>query len=158
MIAQHLWPRPVCLVCSCNKEGKPNVMTASFVMPISFKPKYVAFSVAPSRLTFSNLKEVREFTLNVCSREQLKAALLCGQVSGRQQDKFKLAGLIAEASLVVRPPQLKQCPISYECKVELLKPFGDHYLVVGRVVKEKIRKERFEPLVHKFMDEFPELK
>ena len=148
-ISEQIFPRVVGLITSVDEKGKPNIMTASFLMPISFEPKYVAFSVSPKRYTFENLKKVKEFVLNICNKDMLKSAEICGSYSGRNKDKFKLADLEVEKSKIVKPPMIKNCPVSLECKIKQIKEFGDHFLVVGKVVNEKIRREDFEPLIHK---------
>jgi flavin reductase (DIM6/NTAB) family NADH-FMN oxidoreductase RutF len=156
-ISQQIFPRVVALIVTISKEGKPNVMTASFLMPISFEPKYLAFSIAPTRYSFKNLKEVKEFTLNICEESMLKEARICGSYSGKDKDKFKLANLETENSSKVKPPLIKKSPISFECEAEFMKEFGDHFLVVGKVIQEHVRKEDFKPLLHKSGDIFPKL-
>jgi len=148
-ISEQIFPRVVSLIVTISKEGKANVMTASFLMPISFEPKYLAFSISPKRYTFSLLKERKEFTLNVCDETLLESAKICGTHLEKSEDKFKLANLTKESSESVRPPTIKECPISFECKVELMKELGDHFLIVGKALKEKIRKKDFRPLLHK---------
>jgi flavin reductase (DIM6/NTAB) family NADH-FMN oxidoreductase RutF len=148
-ISEQIFPRVVALICTSNKEGKPNVMTASFLMPISFEPKILAVSISPKRYSFENLKEVPEFTLNVLTKEMKEIAEICGSFSGRKFDKFKMAKLETEKSEKVLPPVIKNCPISLECKVLEMKEFGDHFLIVGEVLKEWIRKGKFDPLLQK---------
>ncbi|MEM2315023.1 MAG: flavin reductase [Candidatus Nezhaarchaeales archaeon] len=48
----------------------------------------------------------------------------------------------------VRPPRIKDCPIQLECKVEFMKEFGDHYIVVGKVVEEHVERGVFKPILH----------
>jgi len=67
-ISEQIFPRVVALICTSNKEGKPNVMTASFLMPISFEPTILAVSFH-QKYSFENLKEVPEFTLNILTKE-----------------------------------------------------------------------------------------
>lgn len=153
-ISEQIFPRAVALIVTISKDGKPNVMTASFLMPVSFEPKYVAFSIAPERYSFKNLEEVGEFTLNVCDENMVEEAKICGSFSGKDADKFKLANLEIESSKVVKPPVIKKSPISFECKVEFAKKFGDHFLVVGKVVNEHVRRKDFRPLLHKSKDVF----
>lgn len=147
-LSEQIFPRQVVLIATSSAEGKPNVMTASFVMPVSFEPKFVAFSISPDRLTFENLKQVPEFTMNILSDSQAKEASICGAHSGRDADKFTLARLDALPARKIHPPVI-YCPISFECKVSEVRKFGDHYLVVGIVVDEWIREEDFTPLLHK---------
>lgn len=132
-------------------------MTASFVMPISFNPKYVTFAISPTHYTFDNLNEVKEFGLNICSEEMRKTAKICGSYSGREKDKFKIAKITPERSKIIKPPVVKECPMSLECKIEEMKRFGDHFLVVGKVVYEHVSKEDFKPLLHKTADIWPKI-
>ena len=157
-ISAQIFPRCVVLIATVDSNGKPNVMTASFVMPVSFNPKYVAIAIAPSRHTLHNLKEVPEFTLNLASKDMKEKAEICGSYSGKEKDKFKLASLDIEKSELVRPPLLKEAPISFECKVEEMKEFGDHFIVVGKVLREHVRKKEFEPLLHKSGEVYMEAK
>jgi len=157
-ISEQIFPRVVALIVSIDEKGKENVMTASFLMPVSFNPKYVAVAIAEERLTFENLKKTKEFTLNICSKEMKEKAIICGSYSGREKDKFELAKLEKEKSKFVKPSLIKEAPISFECKVEFMEKFGDHWLVVGKVLGEHVRKEDFSPLLHKSKDVFPLLK
>lgn len=147
-ISELLFPRLVVLVTTIDKQNKPNVMTVSFVMPVSFEPKILAFSISPHRYSFQNLKEVPEFGINVLEREQEEIAKICGTKSGREFDKFKLANLTMEKGRLIKPPLIKECPISLECKVEQTVEAGDHFIVIGRVVNEIIRRKEFVPLMH----------
>lgn len=153
-ISQQIFPRPIILITTVNKENKPNVMTASFVMPVSFEPKYIAFSISPQHYTFENLKEAKEFVVNIANKEMKEKAEICGSYSGRNKDKFKLANLGIEKASLVKAPLIKECPISFECKLEFMKEFGDHFVVVGKVVKEHVRKPEFEPLLHYSRSEY----
>jgi flavin reductase (DIM6/NTAB) family NADH-FMN oxidoreductase RutF len=141
-ISQILHPRLTVLITTCDRSGKPDVATFSFFMPVSFEPKYVAFAVAPQRLTFANLQEVKEFVVNVPTAGMLSEVWVCGSVSGREADKFKLAGLTPVPSEKVKPPRIKECPVQLECVVEWMGEFGDHWLVVGKAVAEHVEKTR----------------
>lgn len=153
-ISAQIFPRPVALVTTISDDGSPNVATFSFIMPVSFEPKFVALAVGENRLTLRNLETIREFGLNVLKREQIRLAQICGSHSGKDVDKFKLAGLSVERAKEIKPPLIKEAPISLECKVEYIQKFGDHYLVVGKVVREVVREEKFDPLLHYAGDSF----
>ncbi|MGQ9479029.1 MAG: flavin reductase family protein [Thermoproteota archaeon] len=136
------------LVVPCDSNGQPDIAPFSFLMPVSFEPKYVAFAVSPKRKTYENLKEVGEFVLAVPSREMFSKAWACGTRSGRDVDKFKTLGLEAVKAKSVRPPLVKNIRVQLECKVEFMKEFGDHWLVVGRVLEEHVETLDFQPLLH----------
>ena len=112
-MASKFFPRVVALLFSTDENGKESVMTASFLMPVSFNPKYVALAVAEERLTFENIKKTREFTLNICSKEMKEKAIICGSISGRDKDKFELTKLEKEKSKIVKPSLIKESPISF---------------------------------------------
>jgi len=156
-ISEQIFPRVIALICTTDGK-KDNVMTASFLMPVSFEPKYVAVSISPQRHSFSNLKKVPEFTLNILEEKMLEIAKICGSYSGKNTDKFKLANLEKEKSKKVKPPMIKDCPVSLECEVELIEEAGDHYLILAKVVSETLRKKNFNPLLHKTGDIFPKIK
>jgi flavin reductase (DIM6/NTAB) family NADH-FMN oxidoreductase RutF len=156
-ISEQIFPRQVALICSTDGK-KDNVMTASFLMPVSFEPKYLAVSISPQRYTFSNLKKIPEITLNVLDEKMERIAKICGTLSGKEADKFEIANLKKEKSKRVKPPLIKNCPISFECEIESIEKAGDHYLILARVVREIIRKKDFKPLLHKTRDIFPKIK
>jgi flavin reductase (DIM6/NTAB) family NADH-FMN oxidoreductase RutF len=147
-ISQLIFPRVVALITTCSKDGKPNVAAFSFLMPLSFNPKYVAFSIDPSRHSYSNLQEIKEFVVNIPTEFMLDKVWVCGSRSGREADKFSLTGLTMLESVKVRPPRIKECPVQLECLVEFDGEFGDHHLIVGRVVEEHVETMEFKPLTH----------
>ncbi|MEM1515125.1 MAG: flavin reductase family protein [Candidatus Bathyarchaeia archaeon] len=147
-ISKLIFPRVVALITTCDKNGTPNVASFSFLMPISFEPKYLAFSVAPERYTFKNLKDVGEFVVNIPGEEMLKEVWICGTISGRNVDKFSLVRLEMEKSLKVRPPRIRGCLVQLECTIEFMEKFGDHYLIVGRIVQEHVSQTNFKPILH----------
>lgn len=156
-ISEQIFPRVCALVCTKNKNGKDNVMTISFLMPVSFNPKIIAFSISPQRESFKNLKEIPEFTLNILSKEMKEKAEICGSFSGKNVNKFEKANLEKENSEKISPPLIKNCPISFECQVLEIKEFGDHFLIVGKIIREIVRKKEFSPLLHKSGDIFMEI-
>ncbi|MBN2095140.1 MAG: flavin reductase family protein [Candidatus Aenigmarchaeota archaeon] len=152
-ISEQIFPRAVALLGTCGKDGRPNLMSVSFIMPISFDPKYVAFSIAPHRFSYYNLQQVEEFTLNFLDTRQKELAAICGAYSGRDKDKFQMCGLDPIRSRKVFPPVV-YCPVSYECQVMDMKELGDHVLVVGAVLEEWVRRKDFTPLLHKGGSEY----
>lgn len=136
------------MVTSCDLNGVPNVAPFSFLMPVSFDPKYVAFAVSPKRHTYKNLVEVGEFVISIPTADMLELVWACGTKSGRDIDKFSLLGLKTEKARKVRPPLLKSLPVQFECKVEFMREFGDHFLVVGKVLEEHVETTDFKPLLH----------
>lgn len=81
------------------------------------KPIFMV-AVRYSRYTYQLLEKSKEFTVSIPLKADLKKALgYCGTRSGRDVDKFKECGLIAEKGQVISTPIIGQCDLHYECKV-----------------------------------------
>lgn len=127
-------PYPYTLVVTLNKQGKPNVMGLSWWTFTSLVPPMIAISVGQSRYTHECIQGCMEFVLCFPSKEQAKAAWLCGIKSGRKIDKLAATGLTTTPSKVVRPPIIERATVAYECKVVGMLECGDHTLYNGEVV------------------------
>lgn len=128
-----LAPVPPALI-SCGTMEKPNVMTAAWTGVVCTEPTLVYVSVRPSRYSNQIIRQTKEFVINVPTLELAKAVDLCGVKSGKDTDKFKLAGITAEKCSYIQAPQVKQAPISLECKVKDIISFGTHDMFLAEVV------------------------
>ena len=45
------YPKQVLLLTSCDREGKPNILTVSWHMPVSLEPPQIAVSIGKARYT-----------------------------------------------------------------------------------------------------------
>jgi flavin reductase (DIM6/NTAB) family NADH-FMN oxidoreductase RutF len=153
-ISKLLYPRFIVLITTCDRNGRPNVAPFSFMMPVSFNPKYLALSIAPERHTYKNLEETGEFVVNLPTEEMVNDIWICGTKSGKDVDKFSLTKLKTVGSVKVKPPRIEGCPVQLECKVEFVEKFGDHYLVVGRVLEEHVERKEFKSILHYTTNEF----
>lgn len=128
-----LAPVPPALV-SCGTVEKPNVMTAAWTGIICSEPVLVYVSLRPSRYSHKLIKESGEFVINVPTVDLAKAVDLCGVKSGKDVDKFTLAGITAEPCTKVKAPQVAESPVSLECKVKNIASFGSHDMFLAEVV------------------------
>ena len=109
---------PGCLLVAAKKDGKCNVMTIGwgFVGVFWGMPVFLV-AVRHSRFTHDFIEDGGEFTVNVPGEGLDKAASHCGEVSGREHDKFKECKLTLQKGKKVGTPVVKECKIHYECKV-----------------------------------------
>ncbi len=128
-----LAPLPPALV-SCGTMEKPNVMTAAWTGIICSEPTLVYVSLRPSRYSYKLIKESGEFVINVPTVTLAKAVDLCGVKSGKDVDKFKLAGISAAPCSAVKAPQVAESPVSLECKVKNITSLGTHDMFLAEVV------------------------
>lgn len=128
-----LSPLPPALIGSGNMEH-PNVMTAAWTGIICSDPVITYVSLRPSRYTHELVSKNKEFTINLPTWKIAEATDTVGVKSGRDLDKFALTGLTAEPCSKVKAPQIAECPVSIECKVIEVRPFGTHDMFLAEVV------------------------
>ncbi len=100
-------------------KDKPNTMTIGWgsVSVYWGMPVFIA-PVRHSRYSFELLEQGSEFTVSVPFDGKLDNALaICGSKSGRDTDKYQLAGLSLNQSKEVSVPVIDGCDYYYECKL-----------------------------------------
>jgi flavin reductase (DIM6/NTAB) family NADH-FMN oxidoreductase RutF len=107
---------PTVLVSSAH-GGRRNVMAAAWSMPLDFDPPKVAVVIDKATLTRELVEASGEFVLNVPSRQQAALTLAVGTTSGRDVDKFSLAGANAAGASAVGAPLVEGCLAWLECRV-----------------------------------------
>lgn len=111
-----------------------NIMTAAAFHFYSFKPPCVMVGIRPENLTFELISREREFGINIPTREQLDIVRICGSVSGREEDKFKKAGLTPQRGKIIDSFLIEECPVNLECRVvHQIGYAGSHRWFVGRI-------------------------
>jgi len=136
-----LYPAPVVLVTSVDEGGKPNIITLAWAANIVSVPPHVGISVGPQRYSNGLIHRTGEFVVNMPTSDILKETDYCGIVSGRKVDKFKDTKLSPVKATKVKPPLIKQCPVSIECKVKNIINIGSHDLFIGEVVTIEVDQE-----------------
>ncbi len=136
-----LHPRPVVLIVTCGRDGRVNVMAASWVTPIAEDEPTVGVAIAREHFTRKLLEEVPEFTINVPSVDLLDKVWKAGTLSGHKVDKAKVLGLRFGKSRKVKPPIVEDCIGFIEAKVRTVVSIGEVDFVIGDVVDAYVREE-----------------
>ena len=111
-----------------------NIMTAAAFHFYSFKPPCVMVGIMPKNLTYQLISEKGEFGINIPTKEQLEVVQICGEVSGRDENKFEKTGLIPKPGKVIESYLIEECPVSLECKVlHEISYGGSHKWFIGEV-------------------------
>lgn len=130
----QLAPVPAVLV-SCAAEGyRPNIISLAWVGTMCSDPPVIAIGVRPSRHSYDIISKSGEFVVNLPRHGQAALVDLCGTRSGREVDKFALAGFTALASTHVVAPLIAECPVNLECRVLKKVELGSHDVFFGRVI------------------------
>lgn len=128
-----LYPTPVLVVGSYDKEGRANVMTASWGGICCSSPPCIAVSLRKVTFSYGNVMERQAFTVSIPSEEYLKHADYFGTVSGKSEDKFAVSGLTPVKGDFVDAPYIKEFPLVIECKVLKTVEIGIHTEFVGEI-------------------------
>ncbi|MCI8350922.1 MAG: flavin reductase family protein [Oscillospiraceae bacterium] len=120
-ILEHL-QRGVLLTSKAGEQV--NTMTISWgTLGIEWsKPIFTVF-VRENRFTRQLLEQNPEFTINIpvggCDPKILG---ICGTKTGRDTDKFHIAGLTQEEPEVVSVPAIRELPLTLECRIVYKQP------------------------------------
>jgi flavin reductase (DIM6/NTAB) family NADH-FMN oxidoreductase RutF len=137
-----LYPVPVVLVGCGDFDGVKNLITIAWAGTVASDPAMVSIAVRPERYSYHLLKANGEFTVNLPNQGMTRAVDLCGVKSGKDGDKFQLAGLTPERASSVKAPAVKEAPLVLECRVDQIIPLGSHDLflsiVTGVQVEESL--------------------
>ena len=132
-----IYPAPVLVVGTYDKNGKANVMTAAWGGICCSQPPCVAVSLRKGTQSYDSIMERKAFTLSIPSEDYVQAADYFGLVSGRTTDKLKAAKLTAVRSKVVDAPYIQEFPLILECKLVDVAEIGMHTQFIGEVIDVK---------------------
>ena len=130
-------PTPVWIVATYDSNGKENGMTVAWGGICCSKPPCVCVSLREATYTYGAILERKAFTVNVPSAEQVRIADYFGIASGRDVDKFAIAGLTATKAEHVGAPLVEEFPLNLECKLIHTLTIGLHTLFVGEILDVK---------------------
>lgn len=136
-----LYPLPAVLVTCRDKQGNDNVLTIAWTGTICSDPAMLYISVRPERYSYPMIRETGEFVVNLTTEELLKATDYCGVRSGRDEDKFRAAGLTKGEAQQVNAPIIMESPVNIECKVKEIVLLGSHDMFIAEVVNVQVSDE-----------------
>lgn len=135
-----LAPVPPVLV-SCGTVENPKVLTVAWTGIISTDPALTYVSIRPNRYSHNIIKESGEFVVNLSTLKLLNATDFCGVKSGKNVDKFAEMNLTAISCSKVLAPQIKESPVSLECKVISITNYGSHDMFLAEILAVNIEDE-----------------
>jgi flavin reductase (DIM6/NTAB) family NADH-FMN oxidoreductase RutF len=150
-------PCPVWVIGSYDAQGKPNIMTASWVGICCSVPPCAAVSLRKATYTYGSIMARKAFTISIPSEKHLKETDFIGMsaYSGRSVDKFAKTKLTAVKSTLVDAPYVQEFPLVLECKVVHTFELGLHTQFVGEIMDVKADAEMLnadgEPDIEKIM-------
>ncbi|MEO0275595.1 MAG: flavin reductase family protein [candidate division WOR-3 bacterium] len=127
-------PKVTYLLTSKSKEGKDNVMALAWLTPLSEEPPLVGVAIGKDAYTSKNIKETKEFVINIPTISLKEKVWKCGTKSGEEVDKFELTKLTKEKAKKVSPCWIKECIAHIECKLKEIVDAGECNFFIGEIV------------------------
>ena len=136
-------PRPIGWVSTISEDGILNLAPFSFFNAVGEDPPHVMFSTVrsgnTSKDTLNNVLATKQFVVNMATEELVEAMNASSINLPPDGNEFDYAGLTPAPSELVRPPRVKESPISFEC--ELVHHYsleghkdGGATIMIGRIV------------------------
>lgn len=136
-------PRPIGWISSVSKDGIPNLAPFSFFNAVGEDPPHVMFSTVrsgnTSKDTLNNVLDTGQFVVNMATEDLVDVMNATSVNLPPDGNEFDYAGLTAEPSVLVKPPRVKESPVSFEC--ELVHHYsleghtdGGATIMIGRIV------------------------
>ena len=143
-------PRPIAWVSTLSSAGQPNLAPFSFFNVVCVNPPLLAF--APGRRrpkepgashgeakdTLRNIRETKEFVVNIVTYDLAEAMNLTSGEYDASVNEFEVAKLTPQPSKIVHPPRVEESPVNFECKLHQILDFStaptSGSLVIGQIV------------------------
>src|SRR3989338_7470821 len=103
-----IYPTPVWVIGTYDKDGKPNVMTIAWGGICCSKPPCLAVSLRKATYSYDNIVDRKAFTVSVPSTAYAKETDFFGIASGRDVDKLEVTQLTVVRSELVDAPYLQE--------------------------------------------------
>jgi flavin reductase (DIM6/NTAB) family NADH-FMN oxidoreductase RutF len=135
-------PRPIAFASTVDKEGHVNLSPFSFFNVFSANPPILIFSPArrgrdnTTKHTYDNVLAVPEVVINMVNYSIVHQASLASCEYPEGVNEFVKSGLTEVPSQMVKPPRVKESPVSFECKVNQVVPLGDQGAAGNLVICE----------------------
>jgi flavin reductase (DIM6/NTAB) family NADH-FMN oxidoreductase RutF len=145
-------PRPIAFVSTIGVNGVHNLAPFSYFTVLSSKPAVIGFGIGPKRNggkkdTLANIEFTKDFVINVVT-EGLAGAM--NQTAGEYPpdvDEFKVGGLTALRSDLVKSPRVAESPVNMECKLLQILEFGETPRINSFIIGEVLRVHAAENLL-----------
>ena len=138
-------PRPIAFASTVDADGRVNLSPFSYFNVFSTTPPILVFSPirrgrdGSAKDTLQNVLAVPEVTINIVNYPMVEQMSLTSTEYPTGINEFAKGGFTEVPSEVVKPPRVKESPVSFECVVDdvvALGPGGGAgNLVVARVVR-----------------------
>lgn len=132
------------VLITSSYQGNNAIMTAAWVVPVSYVPSRVAVAISPERYTYNIVKRSGGYAINILDYNYVENIYLAGVISGKDvKDKFKAVGLTPVKARKLNIVIVKEAIGVLECRVIKVIPVGDHDLFIGDVIDAYVKEDLY---------------
>ena len=136
-------PSPVVMLTTA-KNGRANIMTMSWLMPVEFEPALIACVVSPADHSYAALLSTKECVISIPTVDIISKVVDIGNCSGEDVDKFEKFGITRLPAKKVSAPLVEECLANIECNVVDTSMVNKYAIFILRAVKAWIDPDRKE--------------
>lgn len=134
---EAIFPMPVLLISTFNKDGSVDVMNAAWGTMLD--RDMVALNLTETHKTVQNIKERKGFVIHIADAKHIVEADFFGVASGNNEpEKFKKSGLTYTKSGLVDAPVINELPIAMECEFIEYQDGETGLGVIGKVLRTSV--------------------
>lgn len=123
-------PMPVVLV-GTELDGRPNIMTAGWVMRVNASPPMIALSINRIHATTEGIRKNKTFSINFPTTGMVRETDYCGLISGKDADKSAVFDLFR--GKLTGAPMIQDCPLTMECRIEDTMELPTNLIFIGEI-------------------------
>jgi len=124
-------PMPVTLIGSMVND-RPNFMTVAFISRVNMAPPLISMALNKGSATREAVLKSKTFSVNFPNAEMVEKADYCGIASAKNVDKSRLFEVFY--GTLPAAPMIRECPLSFECKVVETHDFKTHTCFIGEII------------------------
>lgn len=147
LLAATVTPRPIAWVTTLSKDGEVNAAPYSFFNVMGHTPPTLAIGILPDAAkgvkdTADNILKQGEFVVNLVSEALASQMNVTAIDAPSGMNELEMAKLKTRPSQKVKPPQIADSPVSFECKNLASMVTGpEQVIVIGEILSMRIEDE-----------------
>ena len=151
LLSSSIAPRPIAFASTIDAKGNVNLSPFSFFNVFSSNPPILIFSPArrvrdnTTKHTLQNAEETKEVVINIVDFSIVEQMSETSKEYDKGVNEFTETGLTEVPSIKVKPPRVKESPVSFECVVENIVSLGEHggagQLIIAKVVHIHVKSD-----------------
>ena len=128
-----------------------DVMACEWTHHVSYRPGLIAVCIGPNKATHENIKQTKEFGVNLCSTDQSIVSSVAGGYTGSRYNKInalKELGFEFYELKKIKATMIKGAALNIECILSKEIPLGDHTTFIGEAIEDSSNADKLPLAYH----------